>query len=48
MTRRVTVFISLFAFGCLLAIGLIAQQASTEAPAGFDTPMTSVRPPCSA
>src|SRR5438874_862025 len=44
MTRRVTVFISLFAFGCLLAIGLIAQQASTEAPAGFDTPMVVQNP----
>jgi CxxC motif-containing protein (DUF1111 family) len=38
MTRKTTLLISLVAFGCLLTIGLLGQQAATEAPAGFDTP----------
>ena len=44
MTRRTTVFISCLILGCLIAIGLLAQQAATEAPAGFDTPMVVQNP----
>jgi CxxC motif-containing protein (DUF1111 family) len=35
---------SLLVFGFLVKIGLIAQQASTEAAAGFDTPMVVQNP----
>jgi CxxC motif-containing protein (DUF1111 family) len=38
MTRKTTLLISLIAFGCLITIGLLGQQAATEAPAAFDTP----------
>jgi len=44
MTRRKTVFISCLILGCLIAVGLLAQQAATEAPAGFDTPMVVQNP----
>ena len=44
MTRRATVFISCLILGCSIAIGLLAQQAATEAPAGFDTPMVVQNP----
>ena len=44
MTRRTTVFISCLMLGGLVAIGLLAQQAATEAPAGFDTPMVVQNP----
>ncbi len=42
MTRQNAISISLLAGGCLAALGLIAQQIATEAPAGFDTPTLSV------
>src|SRR3974390_457657 len=38
MTRRGIVLISSSTCLGLMTIGLIAQQAATEAPAGFDTP----------
>jgi CxxC motif-containing protein (DUF1111 family) len=43
MTRSMALFASLITFGSLITIGLIAQQAATEAPAGFDTPTLQVQ-----
>ena len=38
MTPRTTLCFSLVTCGGLITVGLLAQQAATEAPAGFDTP----------
>jgi CxxC motif-containing protein (DUF1111 family) len=38
MTFRIALLFSLITSMCLVTIGLVAQQAATEAPAGFDTP----------
>ena len=38
MKFRTALFSSLVVCACLTAIGLLAQQGATEAPAGFDTP----------
>jgi CxxC motif-containing protein (DUF1111 family) len=38
VTPKKVILLSLVLFGCLIAIRLLAQQAPTEAPAGFDTP----------
>jgi CxxC motif-containing protein (DUF1111 family) len=43
MTRSMALFASLITFGSLITIGLVAQQAATEAPAGFDTPTLQVQ-----
>jgi len=32
------ILVSISADSCLVVFGLLAQQAATEAPAGFDTP----------
>lgn len=44
MTRKTTLLISAVSFGCLITIGLLAQQAATEAPAGFSTPTVTQNP----
>jgi len=38
MTFRIALLFSLITSMCLVTIGLLAQQADSEAPAGFDTP----------
>src|SRR6266481_3114095 len=43
MTRSMALFASLITFGSLITIGLVAQQAPAEAPAGFDTPTLQVQ-----
>jgi hypothetical protein len=37
VTLKKVILLSLVLFGCLITIGLLAQQAPSEAPAGFDT-----------
>jgi CxxC motif-containing protein (DUF1111 family) len=38
MTSRRAILVSVSAGSCIIALGLLAQQPATEAPAGFDTP----------
>ncbi len=38
MTSRRAILVSVSAGSCIIAIGLLAQQSPTEAPAAFDTP----------
>ena len=38
MTFRIALLFSLITSMCLVTIGMLAQQAGSEAPAGFDTP----------
>jgi len=42
MTRRMALLVSVITVGLMITIGLVAQQAPAEAPAGFDTPTLQV------
>src|SRR5271166_2023116 len=46
MTRKTRFLIStiVFGLGCSITIGMLAQQAATEAPAGFSTPTITQYP----
>src|SRR5579862_6210143 len=44
MTRKTRLLISGAAFGCLITMVILAQQAATEAPAGFSTPTVTQNP----
>src|ERR1700736_1936555 len=44
MGRKTALLTSSIVLGCLIAIGMLAQQTATEAPVGFSTPTVTQNP----